>query len=89
MVVTIETEPAFAAGNPELLFRGEYVLASHGGPDASPYDISPDGKRFLMIKEETQAQEADEAVEIPPITELIVVDNWDEVLKGLTPTAAK
>jgi Tol biopolymer transport system component len=89
MVVTIETEPAFAAGNPEVLFRSEYVLASHSGPDRSPYDISPDGKRFLMIKEEKQTQEGDEAVEIPPITELIVVDNWDEVLKRLAPAEAK
>jgi len=89
MVVTIETEPAFAAGNPEVLFLSEYVLASHSGPDHSPYDISPDGKRFLMIKEETQAQEGDEVVETPPITELIVVDNWDEVLKGLAPSAEK
>ena len=38
-----------------------------------------------MIKDETQAQEGDEVVETLPITELIVVDNWDEVLKGLTP----
>ncbi len=89
MVVTIETKPTFAAGNPEVLFRSEYVLASHSGSDPSPYDISPDGKRFLMIKEETQAQEGDEVVETPPITELIVVDNWDEVLKGLAPSAAK
>jgi serine/threonine-protein kinase len=89
MVVTIETKPTFAAGNPEVLFRSEYVLASHSGPDASPYDISPDGKRFLMIKEETRAQEDDEAVEIPPMTELIVVDNWFEVLKRLAPAEAK
>jgi serine/threonine-protein kinase len=89
MVVTIETKPAFSAGNPEVLFRSEYVLASHSGPDPSPYDISPDGKRFLMIKEEKQAQEGDEAVEIPPITELIVVDNWDEVLQRLTPAEVK
>ncbi len=89
MVVTIETEPTFAAGNPEVLFRSEYVLASHSGPDPSPYDISPDGKRFLMIKEETQAQEGDEAAETPPITELIVVDNWDEVLKRLAPAEGK
>ncbi|MHC4536694.1 MAG: hypothetical protein ACYS6K_22325, partial [Planctomycetota bacterium] len=61
----------------------------HSGPDASPYDISPDGKRFLMIKEETRAQEDDEAVEIPPMTELIVVDNWFEVLKRLAPAEAK
>jgi len=89
MVVTIETEPAFAAGNPEVLFRSEYVLSSHSGPDVSPYDISPDGKRFLMIKEDIQAQEAAEAVEIPPTTELIVVENWDELLKGFTPSTEK
>jgi serine/threonine-protein kinase len=89
MVVTIETEPTFAAGNPEVLFRSDYVLACHSGPDPSPYDISPDGQRFLMIKEEKQAQEGDEAVEIPPITELIVVDNWDEELKRLAPAEAK
>ena len=84
MVVTIETEPAFAAGNPEVLFRGEYVF-SHSGPEVGPYDISPDGQRFLMIKDDKEAREAAEAVEVPPITELIVVDNWDEALKGITP----
>ena len=52
-------------------------------------DLSPDGKRFLMIKEERQAQEGNEVVETPPTTELIVVDNWDEVLKRLAPSAEK
>ncbi len=80
MAVKIETEPAFAAGNPEELFRGDYFV-THSN---SPYDISPDGQRFLMMKEDPQPQEAAEPVETPPITELIVVDNWDEVLKGIT-----
>lgn len=84
MVVTIEAEADFAAGNPEVLFRSEYVLASHRGPAPSPYDMSSDGKRFLMIKEEKQAQAGDEVIEAPPITEFIVVDNWDEVLKRPT-----
>ncbi len=39
MVVKIETEPVFAAGNPEELFRGEYFV-THA---FSPYDISPEG----------------------------------------------
>jgi Tol biopolymer transport system component len=81
MAVTIETEPAFAAGNPEVLFRGEYFV-THSN---SPYDISPDGLRFLMIKEDKEAQEAAEPAKAPPITELIVVENWDEVLKGIAP----
>jgi serine/threonine-protein kinase len=85
MVVTIETEPAFTAGNPEVLFRGEYVMAGNRGPDASHYDISPDGQRFLMIKEDSQAREAAKPVETAPITDVIVVENWDEVLKGITP----
>jgi Tol biopolymer transport system component len=85
MAVKIETEPAFAAGNPEVLFRGEYFV-THSN---RPYDISPDGQRFLMIKEDSQAREAAEAVEAPPITELIVVDNWNEVLKGIAPAEGK
>ena len=85
MVVTIEIEPTFAAGNPEVLFRGDYFV-THA---FSPYDISPDGQRFLMIKEDSQARDAAEAVEAPPITELIVVDNWNEVLKGIAPVEGK
>ncbi len=85
MAVTIETEPAFAAGNPEVLFRGEYFV-SHS---ISPYDISPDGQRFLMIKEDKEAREAAEPAETPPTTELIVVENWDEALKGIAPVEGK
>jgi hypothetical protein len=82
MVVAIETEPAFAAGNPEVLFRGEYLMA---GSMLRPYDISPDGRRFLMIKEDSQAREAAEAAKATPTTELVVVENWDEVLRGIAP----
>ncbi len=81
MVVTIETEPSFAAGNPEKLFSGNYLTFG----TIRPYDISPDGQRFLMIKEAPQPPEAAEPVETPPITELIVVENWDEALKGVAP----
>jgi hypothetical protein len=77
--VRIETEPAFAVGNSEELFGGEYLTFTAN----RPYDISTDGQRFLMIKEDSQAREAAEAVEAPPITEFIVVDNWDEVFRGL------
>jgi hypothetical protein len=36
-----------------------------------------------MIKEDSQAREAADAVETLPITEFIVVENWDEVLRDL------
>ena len=84
MAVTVETEPTFAVGNPELLFEAPYYVIL-----GKPYDISPDGKRFLMIKDETQAQEGDQVVETPPITELIVVENWFEEIKRLAPAEAK
>jgi len=77
--VRIETEPAFAVGNSEELFGGEYLTFTAN----RPFDISPDGQRFLMIKEDKEARKAAEAVEAPPTTELIVVDNWEEVLKGI------
>jgi hypothetical protein len=42
-----------------------------------------------MIKEDKEAREAAEAATTPPITELIVVDNWDEVLRGIAPADGK
>ena len=46
MAVAVETEPTFKPGKSEVLFQGKYV--SRLG--ANPWDISPDGKRFLMMK---------------------------------------
>jgi eukaryotic-like serine/threonine-protein kinase len=74
--VRIETEPVFVVGNSEELFGGEYLTFTAN----RPFGISPDGQRFLMIKEDKETREA---VETAPITELIVVDNWDEVLRSI------
>jgi serine/threonine-protein kinase len=72
MVVRIETEP-FLAGNPEILFTGNYL--SYPGRH---YAIHPDGQRFLMT---TQGEYTGELRQ-----ELIVVQNWFEELKRLVPT---
>jgi serine/threonine-protein kinase len=73
MAVSVETESSFNHGNPKVLFERHYFMPRAG---ARHYDISPDGQRFLMIKEsEKQA----------PLTELIVVENWFEELKRLAP----
>jgi hypothetical protein len=45
IAVTVETTPTFKAGLPKVLFRGKY-FSSYG----HNWDISPDGKRFLMVK---------------------------------------
>ncbi len=74
MAVSVETEPTFSAGKPEVLFEGSY-LSSESDPEFQYYDISPDGQRFLMIKEAG----ADQA-------QIHVVLNWFEELKRLVPT---
>ena len=72
MAVSIDTEPSFAAGNPEVVFEGQY-FGEQGG---RAYDVSPDGERFLMIK----------PVESMSITsQIIIVQNWFEELNRLAP----
>lgn len=73
MVVSIETEPTFSYEKPKVLFSGSYVRAQRN------FDISPDGKRFLMIKEATPILEPSARDEIT------VVLNWAEELKRLVP----
>jgi hypothetical protein len=75
MAVDIATQPAFAAGRPTLLFAGDYVPT----PTLSPnYDVSRDGRRFLMVQPSTQ--------ENATPTQVNVVLNWLEELKRLVPT---
>jgi len=48
MVVDVRTDPALAFGTPRLLLRGNFIIDSReDGPRA--YDVSPDGKKFLML----------------------------------------
>jgi dipeptidyl aminopeptidase/acylaminoacyl peptidase len=47
MSVAIEPGPTFRAGTPRLLFEGRYAMSF---PSGTGYDVSPDGKRFIMIK---------------------------------------
>ncbi len=71
MAVAIETEPAFSPGNPTGLFEDPYHRNVR-----RVYDISPDGERFLMIKEASSNDAP---------RELRVVFNWFEELKRLVP----
>ncbi|MDA2926854.1 hypothetical protein MYX78_06410 [Acidobacteria bacterium AH-259-G07] len=73
MAVRVKPEPTFTVGSPRLLFTGSY-LSSGPAQRAQQYDVSPDGQRFLMLKEGSAP------------TQLIVVQNWFEELKRLVPT---
>jgi hypothetical protein len=44
------------------------------------YDVSPDGQRFVMIKESSATDER------PPSPRIILVQNWFEKVKRLVPT---
>ncbi len=71
--VSIQTEPVFKAGPPQVLFEGAYV-SNQRLPQVQNYDVSPDGQRFLMIKDHTQP------------AQIHVIRNWFEELKRLVPT---
>ncbi len=75
--VPVETDP-FAPGNPEVVFATRYLSSGGGVAAGRTYDISPDGKRFLMIKEGGAGEETEP-------TQLILVQNWLDELKRLVP----
>ena len=47
MVVRVDIEPTLSPGNPEVLFDAGAFLGPIVGPRV--FDISPDGRRFLMV----------------------------------------
>ncbi len=75
--VPVDTKTTFNAGKPRVLFRGAY-LSGYG--ECPSWDISPDGKRFLMIK---PAASTGEPVLGP--RKINVVLNWTEELKQRVP----
>jgi Tol biopolymer transport system component len=77
MAVGTETQPAFSAGTPKVLFEGQYVRTLQTMPN---YDVSRDGQRLLMVKASEQTEAA---------TQINVVLNWFEELKRRVPTGTK
>jgi len=73
MVVSISTQPEFAAGTPQVIFEGPYVNVP-----ALSYDVAPDGQRFLVLKPQHDDSE---------VSELHVVTNWFEELSRLVPAS--
>jgi eukaryotic-like serine/threonine-protein kinase len=71
-VVDIQTEPSFTFGKPsELPIAG--TLHDVNGP--RNYDITPDGKQFVVVMPASQAETSQ------PSTQISVVLNWFEELK--------
>ena len=76
VVVPVERSDGgtFTAGTPKSLFQGMYYALQAG----RSYDIAPDGKRFVMIKEAAPSSTS------APV-QLVVVQHWFEELKRQVP----
>jgi len=71
MVVTVSGGVDLALSQPRQLFEQRYVFQN---VSLANYDVSPDGQRFVMVKDEAGSGR------------LNVVLNWTEELKRLVPT---
>jgi len=79
MSVRVERQSPFTIGTPAKILDSSYVWSVPTYAERM-YDISPDGQRFLMLKESG----------LPDGTgaprSITVVQNWFEELKRLVPT---
>ena len=83
--VSVATGATFSAGKPVKLLNTRYYAGSTTrGYDLRGYDVSPDGQRFLMVKEH-----GTESTPAPPSTAIVVVLNWAEELKQRVPERAR
>ena len=79
MTVPVQVTPAFASGVPAKLFDAPSLVLDGRflGSTARTYDISPDGKRFLMLQEGSLS---DNGLASP--FGIVVVQNWLEELQA-------
>jgi hypothetical protein len=76
--VRVEGSSSWRSSTPTRALQGNYYFSSVTNPGRS-FDIAPDGKRFLVIKEGSDDR-------TPPPQKLIIVEHWFEELKRLVPT---
>jgi serine/threonine-protein kinase len=75
MRVAVDTAKGFSSAVPQQLFEGRYYVDPRSTVRGRTYDVSPDGQRFLMIKDTDPSEQA-------PTQSLVVVLNWVEELKA-------
>jgi hypothetical protein len=72
MAVDVSTSPDLTLSQPRVLFEQRYAFGS--AQTIPNYDVSPDGQRFVMVKDDSASGR------------LNIVLNWFEELKRLVPT---
>jgi serine/threonine-protein kinase len=70
MVSSVVTQPIFSCGRPRVLFEGSFLL----GGAVNDYDLTPDGREFLMLRDDSPHR---------GLTEYKVIVNWFQELKKL------
>jgi serine/threonine-protein kinase len=74
VAVPVQLGTTFSAGTPHTVLTGPYVAAG----DSRSYDVTPDGQRFLMLKDVPRVDDA-------APRQLVVVQNWGAELSRLAP----
>jgi eukaryotic-like serine/threonine-protein kinase len=76
MAVSVGHDRVWNAGNPVKLFDDPYYHGAAIGVGRT-YDVAPDGRRFLMVKQAAGSESSE--------TAFIVIQNWFEELQKLVP----
>jgi hypothetical protein len=79
MVVDVTVGDKFTAGRPRVLWEAMSVRYP-AGTGGRMYDVAPDGRRFLLTRQRDESRSRQ-----PPITHVVLVQNWLEELKRLAP----
>jgi serine/threonine protein kinase len=81
MTVAVKTEPTFSLGKPKVLFGSNYI--SDQASEGIVWDVHPNGKRFLMMRNPgTNTEGGTAALSSRKIN---IVLNWFEELKDRVP----
>ena len=75
MSVKVTTTPTLTVGAPTRLFEGIYFMQPNTGSPRPQYDVSTDGRRFLMLQPDRGIR-----------AQIIIVQHWFEELRRLVPT---
>ena len=80
MRVPVERGATWTAGGPTKLFAGRFFYREAGTGQGRTYDVSLDGRRFLMVKDSSNGNSSD-----VPSARFVIVENWLEELKRRVP----
>jgi Tol biopolymer transport system component len=77
MAVPVRLQPTFTAAAPRMLFQGDYGATA----GVRGYDVTPDGRRFLMVEQKQRAGAV--------VNEMVLVQNWIAEVQRRVPGAAR